>query len=169
MTTPSFARRLSGAGLALIAVLLSACATAPAFVELPAEPAPSPYLVAEAPQQWMERPVLWGGMILEVRNYERHSEIEILAYPLDTRQRPMLEKADHGRFIALFPGYVESNDYPEGRFLSLIGRVTGERRGALRSAPYVWPEIDVNRLHLWPRDFRSRSKWSVGVGVGVHF
>jgi hypothetical protein len=42
MTTPSSARRLTCAGLALIALILSGCATAPAFVELPAEPAPSP-------------------------------------------------------------------------------------------------------------------------------
>jgi outer membrane lipoprotein len=167
MTLPSFTRCAARAGTILIAIALGACATAPAFTDVPIESAPSPYLVAEAPQQWLDRPVVWGGMILEVRNYERHSEIEILAYPLDAKQRPMLEKADHGRFIALFPGYVEAKNYPEGRFLSLIGRITGERRGAVRSAPYLWPEIDVDRLHLWPRDFRAGPKFSIGIGVGV--
>ena len=152
----------------VLATALSGCATSPAFTELPPASAPPVNRVAEATQQWLDHPVVWGGMIMEVRNYERHSEIELLAYPLDDKQRPMLELADQGRFIAVLPGYVEGQDYPEGRFLSLIGRVTGDRRGALRGSTYVWPEVDVDRLHLWPRDFRSGSKWRIGIGVGVH-
>jgi outer membrane lipoprotein len=133
---------------------------------VPSESAPPPHRIAEASQQWLERDVVWGGMIVEVRNYERYSEIEMLAYPLDDKQRPMLELADHGRFIALIPGYVEARDFPEGRFLSLIGRITGDRHGLLRDQAYVWPEVDVERLHLWPRDFRAPGpKFSVGVGV----
>lgn len=151
---------------ATLASSLAGCATAPAFEALPADLAPSTHRVAQAPQDWLDRPVVWGGMILEVRNFENHSEIELLAYPLDEKQRPRLELADEGRFIALLPGYVEAREFPAGRFLSLIGRITGERRGTLRSQPYVMPEVDVDRLHLWPRDFRhSGSKFSIGVGV----
>ena len=148
--------------------LLAGCATAPAFTALPTEPAPSAYAVADAPERWIDRDVVWGGMIVEVRNFERYSEVEMLAYPLDDKQRPMLELADQGRFIALIPGYVEARDLPQGRFLSLIGRITGERRGTLRNESYVWPEVDIDQLHLWPRDFREpRGKFSIGVGVGV--
>ena len=146
---------------------LGGCVVAPAFTELPVESAPAVHRVVEAPQQWLDKPVVWGGMILEVRNFERHSEIELLAYPLDDKQRPMLELADQGRFIALMPGYVEGQNFPQGRFLSLVGRITGDRRGSLRNAPYTWPEVDVDRLHLWPRDFRSGPKFSIGIGVGV--
>jgi outer membrane lipoprotein len=165
-SSPRFARALA-VGLACAASLVG-CAVAPAFTALPAEPAPAPHRVAEAPQRWLDRDVVWGGMIVEVRNYENHSEIELLAYPLDDKQRPMLELADQGRFIALLPGYVEARDFPEGRFLSLVGRITGERRGRLREQAYLWPEVDIERLHLWPRDFREpRGKFSIGVGVGV--
>lgn len=167
MRSRPFPRARAFVAAFLLAMVLGGCATAPAFTALPAAPAPAPYLVAEAPLQWQDQPVVWGGMILEVRNFPRHSEIEVLAYPLDTKQRPLLEKADHGRFIAVFPGYVEPRDYPEGRFLSLIGRITGERRGSLRGAMYVWPEIDVDQLHLWPRDFRTGPRFRVGIGVGV--
>jgi outer membrane lipoprotein len=154
--------------LLLMLAALPGCTVAPAFTTLPAETAPSPYRVAEAPERWVDRDIVWGGMIVEVRNFERHSEIEMLAYPLDDKQRPMLELADEGRFIALVPGYVEANDFPEGRFMSLVGRITGERRGQLRNEPYLWPEVDIERLHLWPRDFREpRGKFSIGVGVGV--
>jgi outer membrane lipoprotein len=151
---------------AALAACLSGCVTAPAFESVPAASAPLPYTVVEAPERWMDHPVLWGGMILEVKNFERHTEIEMLAYPLDRKQAPRLELADEGRFIAILPGYVESRDYPAGRFMTLIGRITGERRGSLRNAPYVWPEVAVERQHLWPRDFREpKARFSIGVGV----
>jgi outer membrane lipoprotein len=146
--------------------LLASCAVAPAFSVLPPDPAPPPHLVAEAPERWIDRDVVWGGMIVEVRNYERYSEIELLAYPLDEKQRPLIDRADQGRFIALLPGYIEANDYPQGRFLSLVGRITGERRSLLRDQPRVWPEVDVDRVFLWPRDFRQpRGRFSIGIGV----
>lgn len=152
---------------AAIAVLgLSGCVTQPAFVDPPASSAPLPYTVVEDPARWMNEPVLWGGMILEVENFERHTEIEMLAYPLDAKQAPRLELADEGRFIAVLPGYVEAKDYPLGRFVTLTGSISGERRGSLRNAPYVWPEVAVERVHLWPRDFREpKARFSVGVGV----
>lgn len=161
-------RIISRIALLGVAGAIAGCATAPAFTTLPSDPAPSAYAVADAPERWIDRDVVWGGMIVEVRNFERHSEVEMLAYPLDDKQRPMLELADQGRFIALIPGYVEARDLPQGRFVSVIGRITGDRRGSLRNEAYVWPEVDVDNLHLWPRDFREpRGKFSIGVGVGV--
>ena len=152
-----------------MAFALTACATVkPAFGMLPADSAPPPFEVSRATTQYMDRSVVWGGMIIEVRNYERHSEFEVLAFPLDDKQRPRFNERDHGRFIAIVPGYVEAGDWPMGRYLSLIGRVTGERRGAVRQAEYVYPEVDVDKMHLWPRDFRNPGpRISVGIGVGI--
>jgi outer membrane lipoprotein len=151
----------------VVAACLAGCTVAPAFESLPADVAPPPYRVAESTAQWLDRPVVWGGMIIEVFNFENHSEIEVLAFPLDDRQRPMLEQKDYGRFIAIVPGYVEAKNFPQGRYLSLIGRVTGDRRGKIRESEYVYPEVDVDRMHLWDRDFRrSGPRISVGVGIG---
>jgi outer membrane lipoprotein len=151
-----------------LTLALAGCATVkPAFDTLPANAAPPPFEVAKAPERFLDRPVVWGGMIVEVRNYERHSEFEILAFPLDDKQRPMLEQRDYGRFIAIVPGYAEAGDWPVGRYLSLIGRITGERRGAVRQAEYVYPEVDIDRVHLWSRDFRNPGpRISFGIGVG---
>ena len=158
------------ASLAL-ALALAGCATVqPAFDTLPATSAPPPFEVAKDTARFLEQPVVWGGMIVEVRNYERHSEFEILGFPLDDKQRPLLEQRDYGRFIAIVPGYVEAANWPLGRYLTLIGRVTGDRRGAIREAEYIYPEVDVDKLHLWPRDFRKPGpRISVGVGVGIGF
>lgn len=145
---------------------LGGCAVAPAFEALPADPAPAPYTVMEQPQRWLDQPVVWGGMILDVKNFARHSEIELLAYPLDDKQRPMLELADQGRFIAIVPGYTEAEDFAPGRFVSLIGEITGGREAPLRNETYYWPEVAVTRLKVWPRDFRqNQRRFSIGIGV----
>ena len=152
----------------LLALLLplGGCAVAPAFEQLPASSAPAPYSVMEEPERWLDQPVVWGGMILDVKNFERHSEIELLAYPLDDKQRPLLELADQGRFIAVIPGYTEAEDFAPGRFLSLIGDITGGREAPLRNEVYYWPEVAVARLKIWPRDFRyNERRFSVGIGI----
>jgi outer membrane lipoprotein len=150
-------------------LLLAACAGKPVFEGVPADVAPQPYRVAERPEQWLERPVLWGGMILDVRNFEAHSEIELLAFPLDRRQAPVPSAADQGRFIALLAGFADPATLPEGRFVTLTGRITGERSGTLHTRRYVWPEVDVDRLHLWERDFSApKARFSVGIGIGIH-
>lgn len=151
-----------------LALLLAGCATPPAFEQLPATSAPSPYVVAEAPARYIDQPVVWGGMIIEVKNFESYSEIEMLAFPLDDRQQPLIEQADQGRFIAIAPGYVEGEDFAPGRFVSLIGHVSGGREAMLRNEPYYWPEVALERLKVWPRDFRyNKRRFSVGVGVGI--
>lgn len=153
----------------VFAALVTGCAaTAPAFENMPASTAPSPYVVAETPQRFADQSVVWGGMIVEVKNFESYSEIEILAFPLDDKQQPMIEQADQGRFIAIAPGYVEGEDFAPGRFVSLIGHISGGREDTLRNERYYWPEVALERLKVWPRDFRyNKRRFSLGVGVGI--
>ncbi|HPF72228.1 MAG: Slp family lipoprotein [Rhodanobacteraceae bacterium] len=153
--------------MAVAATALCACATRPAFEDAPPTRSVAPYQAARDGETHMDKSVMWGGMVLEVNNFEHHSEIEILAYPLDEKQRPKLESADQGRFIALMAGFADPATLPRGRFVTLIGTVTGDRHGPVRGEDYVWPEVDVKRLHLWPQDFReSKSRVSVGFGFG---
>lgn len=149
---------------------LTGCAAQPAFERPPATSAPSPYAVAETPERYADAPVVWGGMILDVKNFETYSEIEILAFPLDAQQQPLVRLTDEGRFIAIAPGYVEGEDFAPGRYVSLIGTITGGREGVLRNGPHYWPEVALERIRIWPRDFGHRQRrFSLGVGVGVGF
>ena len=155
-------------GLLLMLLLLAGCAGRPVFEDAPVDTAPQPYAVAEEPARWVDREVLWGGMILEVRNFPSFSEVEILAFPLDPRQAPVPAAADQGRFVALLSGFADPATLPEGRFVTLTGRITGDRSGMLHRRPYVWPEVDVGRMHLWERDFAApKSRFSIGIGVGI--
>jgi outer membrane lipoprotein len=148
------------------ATLLAACASAPPLRTV--ADSPPPFAVAEAIDAHLDREVTWGGMVIETRSYERHTEIEVLAFPLDRRLQPQPQAADLGRFVLLRSGFVDPQVIAPGRFLTATGRVTGDRRGRIREAAYIWPELDGEALHLWPRDFREpRSNLSFSIGIGV--
>lgn len=146
---------------------LTACATPPIQTGSPARLDLAPYQVA-ADHALPVEDVLWGGMVVEVRNAADHSEMEVLAYPLDRAQRPRLQAPTQGRFIARMPGYVERYDYPQGRFVTLRGKVVARREGMIDERLYVYPVVDAAQVHLWPLGFQnSGPRFSIGVGVGV--
>jgi outer membrane lipoprotein len=149
----------------VLALALAGCATVPPLDASGARTGLRPYQVAneESPGETV---VLWGGMIVEVANREGSTEVEVLAYPLDARQRPQLERATEGRFIAVLPGFVEPLDYPAGRFVTLRGRLVGIREGRIGERDYVYPLVGVQAAHVWPRDFRTDGpRISIGIGV----
>jgi outer membrane lipoprotein len=151
-------------------LVLAACAPAPIY-KATGTIATEPYRVAEAPERFGDAPVVWGGRVVEVRNLADHSEIEVLAYPLDGSQRPKAGDTGIGRFIATMPGYVESMDYPPGALMTVDGRISGSRAGKVGEAPYVFPLVKVNQSHVWTASELSSGKnnvhFGVGLGVGI--
>jgi outer membrane lipoprotein len=151
-----------------LGLLLAGCAAQPPFRDVPASVSPAPMRVAGAPEAHRGVDVLWGGSVLEVRNHENHSEIEVLAYPLDRSQRPDRRGGDQGRFVALMPGYLEPTSYPPGLHITLLGRVTGARRGYIGEHAYTWPEVSVREIYRWDGQAdRSGPRFHLGIGVGI--
>ncbi len=152
----------------LLALSVSGCATAPPPFIANNATSPAVWQIAENPEGHLNREVLWGGMILEIKHEARYTELEMLGFPLDADQQPQAERADEGRFVLIVSGFLDPADFAVGRFLTFAGRITGARRGELRNEPYVWPMLDTLQPHLWPKDFREEGKrYSIGVGVGV--
>lgn len=150
---------------ALLAVSVTGCVTPAPFVASTAA-SPAVWQIAENPEGHLNREVLWGGMILEIKHRARYTELEMLGFPLDAQQQPQPERADEGRYILIVSGFLDPADYAVGRFLTFPGRITGARRGELRNEPYIWPMLDTLQPHLWPKDFREEGKqYSIGVGV----
>ena len=112
----------------------------------------------------------WGGKILDVRNGERATEIDVVAYPLDEAQRPDQNAPTQGRFVVELPGFVEPLDYPAGRFVTLQGRIAGTEIRRIDERDIVVPIVADATIHLWPVNFpyeRPRVSFGVGVGVGI--
>ena len=122
---------------------------------------------------WLIMPKAWAEQhnVVGVTNLADHSEVEVLAYPLDKSQRPQANDSGNGRFIAVMPGYVESLDYPAGGLITVNGQLEGSRAGKVGQADYVFPLVQVDQSHVWTADEMSKGKnnvhFGVGVGVGI--
>lgn len=150
------------------ALALSLAACTPPPVLKPMEPPQdiAPDAAAAAPERYRGAEVVWGGRIIEVRNRADASEIVILAYPLDSGQRPRPKQPSPGRFIAVLDGYVESYDYPHDRFITLSGKIDGSLSEPVDQQPYVYPIVRAEGIHLWPPGFENSAP-QVHFAVGV--
>lgn len=150
----------------LVCLWLAGCAPAPVF-KLSSTPLDvEPQAVARAPERYGDARVVWGGRVLEVRNGAAASEIVVLAYPLDGSQRPQPDQSSEGRFVVALPGYVESLDYPPGRYVSVAGRLAGTRVEPVDAHDYRYPEVAADAVHLWPAGFEhDRPQIHFGIGI----
>jgi outer membrane lipoprotein len=151
--------------LTIVALSLTACVPPPLFDRTDAANKLAPWQAAEAPA--MADIVIWGGAIVSVRNLPQTTEIEVLAYPLDQKQRPLQRAPSQGRFIVIQDGFVEPADFPTGRYLTVKGKLFGTRESHIDQSQYRFPVVKEAKLHVWPTDYYyHRSRWSFGLGVG---
>ena len=148
--------------------LLSACASTPEFDTSHVDRSLTPKSVIAEPEASRGKVALWGGMILDTRNLKDTTQIEVLAYPLNASNKPMLESKPLGRFIIKHSGYLEPATYAQGRHLTVLGSVSGKHSGKVGETSYDYPVISDRQLHLWPlASDRSRTNVHFGIGVGV--
>jgi outer membrane lipoprotein len=158
--------------IAIVTLLLalSACATAP-FDLAGADMELTPSDVLKDSDNLRGRRVVWGGKIVNTRNLNNATEIEVLGYPLTSAARVDFEEPALRRFLLVENGYLESTDYRRGRYVSAVGTLDGLRNGKVDEAPYVYPVLRAERLHLWPVDElaqRPRFGFNFGIGVIIH-
>lgn len=152
----------------ILAALLTGCASTPDFDTTQVDRSLTPQSVVAEPGASRDRLILWGGTILDTRNLKESTQIEILAYPLNTSHRPLLESKPLGRFILHHPGYLEPATYSQGRLLTVLGKVSGSHSGAIGESTYTYAIIDSKQLHLWSLDSgRNRTSFHFGVGIGL--
>jgi outer membrane lipoprotein len=155
----------------LLALTLAACAPAPIYKTTANAVVATPAQVSQSPERYSGNMVIWGGRVVNVKNFTDHSEIEVLAYPLDASQRPKANDTGNGRFIAVTPGYAEPLNYPPGALMTVSGTLSGTRSGKVGEAAYVFPLVSTTQTHVWTaeemRKGHSNVHFGVGLGVGI--
>ncbi|MDT8452886.1 MAG: Slp family lipoprotein [Gammaproteobacteria bacterium] len=154
------------APVALLITLLAGCATSPDFDTTGVDRSLTPRSVVAEPEISRGKTVLWGGTILNTSNLENMTQIEVLAYPLDSSQRPLLEDKPLGRFMVEHEGYLETATFAQGRLISVLGNIGDTQSGKVGKSPYTYPVVIAQQLHLWSlHDPRSRTSFHLGIGV----
>lgn len=155
--------------VACVMVLLSACAAVPPFSEDLLRGVNRSLLPEQAVKESaQDAEVMWGGVIVNATNTPDHTDFAVLFYPLDSSQRPDRGQAAKSRFIVRYPGYLETMVYAPGREITVLGKLQGIEEGKIGDAPYRFPVLKADRIHLWPVGDDSRVHFGVGVGIGVH-
>ena len=150
-------------------LMLAACATTPRFDASNIDLSISPQQASTDSKVSQGTEILWGGVILDSSNMEDKSQLEILAYPLDSSQKPDIEKNPQGRFLAIQQGYLETTDYAQGRLITLRGTLQEQRSGKIGESVYIYPVITIDQMHLWKRTRGdSRTRFHIGIGVMFH-
>ncbi|HEX7325527.1 MAG TPA: Slp family lipoprotein [Rhodanobacteraceae bacterium] len=167
-TQPHWIRIWRPALALLLPIVLAACAPPPLYKSSGASSVnATPQQVATAPTNFGHLEVVWGGRVIAVRNFAHHTEIRILAYPLDSSQRPRLRQPATGRFIASMPGFVEPLNYPGGSLVTVRGTLDGTRQGKVGKASYTFVLVRASALHYWTPAEMRQGHPAIGFGVGV--
>lgn len=146
--------------------LLAGCATSPDFDTTKVDRTLTPQSVIAEPEISRGRTVLWGGTILDTHNLENSTQIEVLAYPLNSSHRPALDNQPLGRFIIQQKGYLEPTNYAQGRLVSVLGSVADSQSGKVGETSYTYPVINAQQLHLWSlHDDQSNTSFHFGLGI----
>ena len=166
---PRFAHNRRSATFIVVLVLtLTGCAVHPRPRARRVETRLTPQDVLAHPRASQGARVRWGGMVIDDNVGPVHSTLTILAYPLNRRGRPRLQRASWGRFQALAPGYLDPAVFAQGRLVTVVGLVAGTKTGLIGQAPYVYPQVRILETHIWRFYRRSpRSHWAFGFGIGL--
>ena len=115
-------------------------------------PASSPGLgtVRESPESFRSREVRWGGEILEIVNREDFTELTILARPLSKNGEPSETDSSPGRFIARIAGFIDPEEYPTGRRITVRGTLANADTRKVGEYSYVHPVVSATDWYLWP-------------------
>jgi len=153
----------------IVAVLLSACAGLPKTLDpTGVDRWLTPGRAIDDIEAARNTRVLWGGVIIQANNLKDHTQLEVLAYPLDARGRPNTDAEAGERFLLVRPGYLETADYAPGRVLSATGTILELREGRVGEARYRYPVMRAEQVHLWPKYGRQKTQTHFGIGVIIH-
>lgn len=152
----------------ILLLMLAGCASTPKFDITQVDQSLTPQAVIAEPLESRGKFVLWGGTILDTRNLEDSTQIELLAYPLNSSQRPIQASKPLGRFIIRQAGFLEPATYAQGRLLTVLGSVGDSQLGKVGEASYSYPVILADKLQLWsPESEGSKSTFHFGIGIGL--
>ena len=136
----------------ILTVILSGCATQ---VPAPISTIPAGNLtvseVRAGPDRFAGSEVRWGGVITKVENKASQTWIEVVSRALKKNGQPRVDSGSSGRFIAIFPEFVDPVVYSAGQLLTVVGTIEGETTGRIGEYDYSFPLVAVNTSYLWPK------------------
>jgi outer membrane lipoprotein len=145
----------------LCSLILAGCASTSVPEAISIAPA-GDISVEEVQQQkdrFVDNKVRWGGSIISVQNHAKETRIEILSRNLSKAGKPREETKSGGRFIARIPGFLEPEEFPKDRLMTVTGTLKEVLEQPVGNYPYPYPVVDTEAYYLWPEEKRYPSQY----------
>jgi outer membrane lipoprotein len=102
-------------------------------------------------QKYVGKTVLWGGVIIETKNKQGETTLQIRQTELDIEKRPKNLDSSAGRFMVRYAGFLDPAIYQAGREITVGGEVAGEEILPLGGIQYAYPVVLAKEIHLWEK------------------
>lgn len=169
--------------LLLSLFLISGCAhVISKDVRTQVDPTLSFHQVAENPEAYRGKLVIWGGETIEVVNQKDGTTLlEIFHRPLNRRGEPKLSAPSEGRYLVISERYLDPYIFRRGRKVTVAGEIQGEKFKKIGEMEYRYPLIKSRELYLWEEyvpvyyypypyyDIWWWYPWGWRWGIGFHY
>jgi outer membrane lipoprotein len=105
--------------------------------------------VIKNPTFYKGKVVLWGGVIIESKNLTEGTRVTVLQKNLNRWGRPKESDESQGRFIVLYPGYLDTAIYRKDREITVAGEIIGQKVLPIDQIEYTYPLLSSREIHLW--------------------
>ncbi len=156
----------------LLSVVLSGCTSVLSNrIVQEDEKIPFPDLL-QKPDRFRGAVVILGGQIIETVARENETWVQVLQLPLGWQQQPDYTAASQGRFLVVYPRFVDPLIYEKGRKITVGGVVEGGRVITIGDKPYTVPSLLERESYLWKAEDYYAGPGSppavqFGIGFGI--
>ena len=110
--------------------------------------------VAQSPDTYKGKIVLWGGEIIQTLPQDDGSTlIEVLEWPLGWTERPRRTVSFQGKFLVLLTEPSDLSLYRGGARITVAGGVQGSMEGekirSVSDPTYLYPLLLSKEIHVW--------------------
>ena len=132
--------------LSIPAIIMTACAARNVLDVSWVDAYASPAQVRNAIEEYKDRTVQWGGLIVNVIKEETDTVFLVLSYPLHENGEPDDHLQPSGLFYFFYRGEKDISNYLPGRLLTVVGDITGERGHGDKEQ--VLPMVEGGQIYL---------------------
>ncbi len=123
-----------------------------------------------APDKYVGRVVMVGGIVILAKRTTKETEIEILELPTKSDGPSTKDRLrSKGRFFAVREEFLDPASVPAGTPITIVGVVRGSTTRRLDDSDYTYPVLDIKHLVDWTT-VASQSSGGLASGFyGAHF
>jgi outer membrane lipoprotein len=159
--------------IASLAMFIVACSSAPATIQHAPHADLQLKQVSPNVDAYMGEAVRWGGKIIDVKNEQSYSQIQLVQFPLNRYGRPVESNESQGRFLVRSNEFLDPEIFTNGSMLTVYGKITDKATLKVDQKTLTLPVIDIIDSQRWPvnsasgRPYNPKHDWPF-VGFGYY-